>query len=114
MSGAGVVQWLEREQLQFAASRPRSRALFAAGERHYLYGAPMHWMRRWAGGFPLYAQRASGTRLWCVDGFEHGFRPGAPAQCVVMRRPPSRLPHRYCSAGHAHAADPDFDWGGRN
>jgi hypothetical protein len=32
----------------------------------------MHWMRRWAGGFPLYAQRASGTRLWCVDGFEHG------------------------------------------
>ena len=71
MSGAGLAQWLGREQLQFVASPPRSRALFACGERHYLYGAPMHWMRRWAGGFPLYAQRASGTRLWCADGFEH-------------------------------------------
>ena len=71
MSYASVVQWLEREQAQFLARRPRSRALFAAGEKHYLYGAPMHWMRRWAGGFPLYAQRASGSRLWCVDGFEH-------------------------------------------
>lgn len=71
MSSARVAQWLAREQAQFVARRPRSRALFAAGERHYLYGAPMHWMRRWAGGFPLYAQRASGSRLWCVDGVEH-------------------------------------------
>ncbi len=46
--------WLAREQAQFVAQHPRSRAQFQAGERHYLYGAPMHWMRRWAGGFPLY------------------------------------------------------------
>jgi glutamate-1-semialdehyde 2,1-aminomutase len=28
-------------------------------------------MRRWAGGFPLYAERASGAHVWCVDGFEY-------------------------------------------
>jgi len=63
--------WLARETAQFAARRPRSRALFAAGEEHYLYGAPMHWMRRWPGGFPLYAARARGAHLWCVDGLEY-------------------------------------------
>jgi glutamate-1-semialdehyde 2,1-aminomutase len=71
MSSTAISAWLESEQARFAGARPRSRAAFAAGERHYLYGAPMHWMRRWAGGFPLYAARASGSRLWCVDGFEY-------------------------------------------
>ena len=71
MKPAEVADWLLREQRLFAERRPRSRAMYAAGEQHYLYGAPLHWMRRWAGGFPLYAQRASGARLWCVDGFEY-------------------------------------------
>ncbi len=71
MSDARIAEWLVREQQQFSARRPRSRAMYAAGEQHYLYGAPLHWMRRWAGGFPLYAERASGARVWCVDGFEY-------------------------------------------
>ena len=71
MRPAEVADWLQREQRLFAERRPRSRALYTSGEQHYLYGAPLHWMRRWAGGFPLYAQRASGARLWCVDGFEY-------------------------------------------
>ena len=71
MKPAEVADWLLREQRLFAERRPRSRAMYAAGEQHYLYGAPLHWMRRWAGGFPVYAQRASGARLWCVDGFEY-------------------------------------------
>jgi glutamate-1-semialdehyde 2,1-aminomutase len=66
-----ISKWLAREQHEFSERRPRSRALYAAGERHYLYGAPLHWMRRWAGGFPLYAAHASGARVWCVDGFEY-------------------------------------------
>jgi hypothetical protein len=61
MSSESVHTWLECELTQFAARRPRSRALFAAGEEHYLHGAPMHWMRRWPGGFPLYAARAVRT-----------------------------------------------------
>ena len=71
MKPAEVTDWLLREQRLFAERRPRSRAMYATGEQHYLYGAPLHWMRRWAGGFPVYAQRASGARLWCVDGFEY-------------------------------------------
>jgi glutamate-1-semialdehyde 2,1-aminomutase len=66
-----IAEWLAREQQEFRECRPRSRALYAAGEQHYLYGAPLHWMRRWAGGFPLYAERASGARVWCADGFEY-------------------------------------------
>jgi glutamate-1-semialdehyde 2,1-aminomutase len=68
---ARILAWLADEQREFSARRPRSRTLYAAGEAHYLYGAPLHWMRRWAGGFPLYAERARGARLWCVDGFEY-------------------------------------------
>jgi glutamate-1-semialdehyde 2,1-aminomutase len=71
VSPAQLCEWLAREQHEFSERRPRSRALYAEGEQHYLYGAPLHWMRRWAGGFPLYAERASGARLWCVDGFEY-------------------------------------------
>jgi glutamate-1-semialdehyde 2,1-aminomutase len=71
MNPAGLAAWLAREQHEFSERRPGSRALYAAGERHYLYGAPLHWMRRWAGGFPLYAARASGAHVWCVDGFEY-------------------------------------------
>ena len=71
MSPGQICEWLAREQQEFSERRPRSRALYAAGEEHYLYGAPLHWMRRWAGGFPLYAERASGAHLWCVDGFEY-------------------------------------------
>jgi glutamate-1-semialdehyde 2,1-aminomutase len=71
MTPARIGEWLAREQHEFSQRRPRSQALYAAGEQHYLYGAPLHWMRRWAGGFPLYAERACGARVWCVDGFEY-------------------------------------------
>ena len=63
--------WLAREQQQFVERHPASRALAAAGAEHYLYGVPSHWMRRWAGGFPLYAERARGASVWCVDGQEY-------------------------------------------
>lgn len=62
---------LTREQEEFLDRHPRSKALFNSGQRHYLYGTPSHWMRRWAGGFPLYVQRASGTRVHCVDGLDY-------------------------------------------
>jgi glutamate-1-semialdehyde 2,1-aminomutase len=62
---------LEAEQRQFAARHPRSRQAFTAGQQHYLYGTPSHWMRRWAGGFPLTAAAAQGAHLWCIDGHEY-------------------------------------------
>lgn len=66
-SAAGLSALLEREQSLFAGTHPRSLKLYELGQAHYLYGAPSHWMRRWAGGFPLYVEKASGTALRCVD-----------------------------------------------
>ena len=68
---AALQSMLDAEQALFAQMHPRSRAAFEAGQAHYLYGAPSHWMRRWAGGFPLAVKRAHGAHLECVDGRDH-------------------------------------------
>jgi glutamate-1-semialdehyde 2,1-aminomutase len=68
---AALQSMLDAEQALFAQMHPRSRAAFEAGQAHYLYGAPSHWMRRWAGGFPLAVKRAHGAHLECVDGHDH-------------------------------------------
>lgn len=62
---------LDREQRMFALNHPQSRELYASGQSHYLYGTPSHWMRRWAGGFPVYARHAEGAHLTCVDGVDY-------------------------------------------
>jgi glutamate-1-semialdehyde 2,1-aminomutase len=62
---------LEREQAEFRRTHPRSQSLYVDGQGHYLYGAPSHWMRRWAGGFPLFVDAAIGTSVRCVDGLEY-------------------------------------------
>ena len=66
-----IIALIEREQARFAKAHPRSEQLNAEGKRHYLYGGPSHWMRRWAGGFPMYVDHASGTRIVDVDGNEY-------------------------------------------
>ncbi len=66
-----VERLIAEEQARFLAGHPRSAEMFAAGRQSFLYGTPMHWMRRWAGGFPPYVERAEGTRLWDVDGNEY-------------------------------------------
>jgi glutamate-1-semialdehyde 2,1-aminomutase len=66
-----VAKLLEAEQQRFAEQHPRSKRGFDEGQQHYLYGAPSHWMRRWAGGFPLTVASASGAKLNCVDGHDY-------------------------------------------
>ena len=62
---------LDEEQGRFAANHSRSKACHVAWERHFLYGAPSHWMRRWPGGFPLYVRAARGACVECVDGHQY-------------------------------------------
>ncbi len=62
---------IDKEQARFAEARPNSRAAWRQGREHYLFGGPSHWMRRWAGGFPLTVERAEGARLTDIDG--HGY-----------------------------------------
>ena len=68
---AVVDRLIDREQARFAANHPRSRAAWAEGRKHFLYGGPSHWMRRWAGGFPIYVERAFGTSVTDIDGFAY-------------------------------------------
>ena len=59
---------IDAEQQRFSATHPVSQQLWAEGRQHFLYGGPSHWMRRWAGGFPVYVEHAKGSHLTDVDG----------------------------------------------
>ena len=62
---------LARERAAFAAARPRSRELFAEASDSLHGGVPMSWMAKWAGGFPVFLDRAEGARVVDVDGHEY-------------------------------------------
>ena len=59
---------IDREQARFRETHPRSAEAWARGREHFLYGGPSHWMRRWAGGFPIYMTVAKGAHLTDLDG----------------------------------------------
>jgi glutamate-1-semialdehyde 2,1-aminomutase len=68
---ANINRLVDAEQARFARLHPRSAAAWHEGQRHFLYGAPSHWMRRWAGGFPIYAEAAQGSRIRDIDGRDY-------------------------------------------
>src|SRR5881227_1318081 len=71
MTYARLPELMERERERFRAKHPRSLALTEQAKRSLLGGVPMHWMVRWAGGFPVFASDAEGARLRDVDGHEY-------------------------------------------
>ncbi|MGN6798536.1 MAG: aspartate aminotransferase family protein [Gaiellaceae bacterium] len=68
---ARAEQLLERELRTFAETHPRSGELSERARSSLLGGVPMHWMMRWAGGFPVYAEKAWDARFRDVDGHEY-------------------------------------------
>ena len=62
---------IDAEQSRFAGAHPRSAAAWARGREHFLYGGPSHWMRRWAGGFPVYVDEARGCHVRDIDGHDY-------------------------------------------
>jgi len=62
---------LESEIAAFRQSHPRSLELSERSRSSLLFGVPMSWMSRWAGGFPLFVQEARGARVVDVDGHEY-------------------------------------------
>ena len=62
---------LAEEERRFASCHPRSMELYTRARRSLLGGVPMHWMSRWAGGFPVFAERAEGAYLTDVDGHQY-------------------------------------------
>jgi glutamate-1-semialdehyde 2,1-aminomutase len=62
---------MEREEQRFAREHPRSLGLHERAKASMLSGVPMNWMTRWAGGFPVYVDRAQGAHFVDVDGREY-------------------------------------------
>lgn len=59
-----------KEQALFLERNPKSKAAYEAADN--LFGrVPMTWMNKKAGGFPLYFDKASGNRIWDIDGHEY-------------------------------------------
>ncbi|HRP99952.1 MAG TPA: transaminase [Terrimesophilobacter sp.] len=65
-----LAQLHERERQRFTAANPKSQVAYDSAD--HLFGrVPMTWMNKKAGGFPLYLDRASGNRVWDIDGHEY-------------------------------------------
>ena len=65
-----LAELLTRERASYAQLHPTS-ARHYADARHLFGRVPMTWMNKNAAGFPLYADRARGARVWDVDGHEY-------------------------------------------
>jgi glutamate-1-semialdehyde 2,1-aminomutase len=61
---------LAEEESRFLAAHPRCRGLHERAKRSLLSGVPMNWMVRFPGAFPLFVERASGSRFTDADGLE--------------------------------------------
>jgi glutamate-1-semialdehyde 2,1-aminomutase len=59
------------EEAHFVETHPRSRELAERARRSLFEGVPMHWMRKWPGGFTVYVAEAKGARFVDVDGIEY-------------------------------------------
>ena len=59
------------EQQRFEATHPKSQALFERAKAHLLAGVPMHWMAKWAGGFPVFVAEGEGAHFTDVDGHRY-------------------------------------------
>jgi glutamate-1-semialdehyde 2,1-aminomutase len=68
---ARLAALLAEEERRFHEAHPRSLALFERARRSLLGGVPMHWMVRWAGGFPLFVTGGEGAHLTDVDGHRY-------------------------------------------
>ncbi len=59
------------EQRRFTDSHPKSHALYQRAKGSLLEGVPMHWMAKWAGGFPLFVAEGQGAHFTDVDGLRY-------------------------------------------
>lgn len=85
---------MEHEKVLFRDKHPQSFELYQKAKRSLLSGVPMHWMVRWAGGFPVFVKEARGAVFTDVDGLEYldfclgdtgamtGHSPGASTEAI--------------------------------
>jgi glutamate-1-semialdehyde 2,1-aminomutase len=66
-----ILALTERERDTFARTHQGSRELYERAGDSLFGGVPMSWMMKWAGGFPVFAERAEGSTVFDVDGNEY-------------------------------------------
>ncbi len=71
MAAPALSELQVREEARFVESHPRSRELAERARETLFEGVPMHWMRKWPGGFPVFVREAKGARFVDVDGIEY-------------------------------------------
>src|SRR4051812_10543858 len=69
--GKRLTDLLARERERFGETHPASARAHAEGREHLFGGVPMTWMNKAAGRFPLYLERARGSRVTDIDGHEY-------------------------------------------
>src|SRR6266851_9368496 len=60
-----------REERKFVDEHPKSAEMYARAKDSLLGGVPMNWMKKWAGAFPIFVERAKGAHFTDVDGREY-------------------------------------------
>ncbi|WP_033876926.1 aminotransferase class III-fold pyridoxal phosphate-dependent enzyme, partial [Pseudomonas aeruginosa] len=68
---ARVEALFKRELRRFDELHPRSAQAYRENRRHWLYGAPLHWMQQWPGNCPLLVKEAQGARVTDIDGQQY-------------------------------------------
>ena len=63
-----VASRYQSELQLFAERHPRSAGFYRENLKHWLYGAPLHWMQQWPGLYPILVADAQGATLTDCDG----------------------------------------------
>jgi glutamate-1-semialdehyde 2,1-aminomutase len=63
-----IAELMKSEFVRFIDQHPESQAVANQSHTSLLAGVPMPWMKRWAGPFPVVADRAEGGRIFDIDG----------------------------------------------
>ncbi|QBN01454.1 putative aminotransferase [Pseudomonas aeruginosa] len=94
---ARVETLFKRELRRFDELHPRSAQAYRENRRHWLYGAPLHWMQQWPGNCPLLVKEAQGARVTDIDGQQYvdfASAIAAPCSATPNRRWPTPSPAR--------------------
>ena len=59
------------EEARFLKLHPKSGELFKKGKEVMAGGVPMSWMAKWPGAYPVFVDKAKGSRFTDVDGNEY-------------------------------------------
>ena len=66
-----IAELMSAEVDMFIRNHPRSKDETTRSQASLLAGVPMPWMKRWAGPFPVVAERAEGGTIVDIDGKRH-------------------------------------------